>query len=229
MLSSWGVEFDPIDVQADPGAMEELRALGVPRVPALAVGGRAVQGWNPAAYAELAGVPYDDPGRLSPAELAERLDRILASTERLIREMPAQHLDEKPRERDRTLRDLAYHVFRLSLAFVDAMDRGYLRGEWFDEKAPGDLADGPAVARYGALVRGRLAGWFEGAAPSEYARVIDVYYGPQSAHDLLERTAWHAAQHLRQLYAMAEGLGAAPAEPMPVAAFERLPLPDQLW
>jgi hypothetical protein len=198
-------------------------------VPALAVSGRAVHGWNPAAYAELAGVPYRDDGQLSPGELGSRLDRILSSAERLIREMPRQHLDVKPPERDRTLRDLAFHVFRLSLAFVDAMDRGHLRGEWFDEKAPADLDDGPAIARYGALVRGRLTGWFEGAAPSEYARVIDVYYGPQSAHDLLERTTWHAAQHLRQLYAMADGLGVRPSQPLPVGAFERLPLPDSLW
>jgi hypothetical protein len=216
-------------VQADPAAMEELRALGVPRVPALAVGRRAVHGWNPPAYAELAGVPYRDEGKLSPAELTSRLDRVLASAERLIREMPRQHLDVKPKERDRTLRDLAFHVFRLSVAFADAMDRGHLRAEWFDEKAPPDLEDGPAVARYGALVRGRLSGWLEGAAPSEYARIIDVYYGPQSGHDLLERTAWHAAQHLRQLYAMAESLGVRPSEPMPVDAFERLPLPDSLW
>lgn len=216
-------------MQADPGAMRELTALGVRRVPALAIGGRAVHGWNPSAYAELAGVAYTDAGQLSPTELASRLDRILASTERLIREMPAQHLDAKPKERDRTLRDLAFHVFRLSLAYVDAMDWGHLKGEWFDEKAPPDLEDGPAIARYGALVRGRLSGWFEGAAASEYARTIDVYYGPQSAHDLLERTTWHAGQHLRQLYAMAEGLGVRPSEPMPVSAFERLPMPASLW
>ena len=66
------------------------------------------------------------------------------------------------------------------------------------------------MARYGALVRARLGGWFEGAGAGEYARVIDVYYGPQSAHDLLERTVWHAAQHLRQLYVLAGELGVGP-------------------
>ena len=65
-----------------------------------------------------------------------------------------------------------------------------------DTKLVEHAGDGAAVARYGALVRGRLAGWFEGAAPGEYARVIAVYYGPQAAHELLERTTWHAAQHL---------------------------------
>jgi hypothetical protein len=193
------------------------------------MGGRVVHGWNPRAYAELVGVAYTEPAKFSPAELASRLDRILASAERLIRDMPAEHLEVKPPQRDRTLRDLAFHVFRLSLAFPDAMDSGRLPEGWFEERAPRDLTDGPAVARYGALVRGRLAGWIEGAGASEYSRVIDVYYGPQSGHDLLERTTWHAAQHLRQLHAMAEGLGVRPAAPLPAADLDGLPLPETLW
>ena len=32
------------------------------------------------------------------------------------------------------------------------------------------------------------AGWFEGAGPEEFDRTVDVYYGPQGSHDLLERT-----------------------------------------
>jgi hypothetical protein len=91
------------------------------------------------------------------------------------------------------------------------------------------MRESAAVASYGALARARLAGWFETTAASEYARVLDVYYGPQSGHDLLERTVWHAAQHLRQLHVLAGRIGVTPAAPLPVAAFEGLPLPDALW
>jgi hypothetical protein len=49
------------------------------------------------------------------------------------------------------------------------------------------------------------------------------------AHDLLERTTWHAAQHLRQLYVLADRIGVTPPAPMPVDAFEDLPLPASLW
>jgi DinB family protein/glutaredoxin len=229
MLSSWGIEFDSVDVEADPAALQELERLGVLRAPAVAVGGRAVHGWNPSGYAELLGVDYRPPAPLPPPELARRLDRILAATERLIAEVPDAQMDHIPPERDRTLRDLAYHVFRLSLAFADGMDTGRVPREWLGQRAPADLRDGGAVARYGALVRGRLAGWFEGAAPREYARTIAVYYGPQSGHDLLERTTWHAAQHLRQLHAMLDRLGLPPREPLPAADFEGLPLPASLW
>jgi hypothetical protein len=216
-------------VQAEPGALAELQRLGVPRVPAVAVGGRAVHGWNPPAYAELLGVAYTPDAKLSPGALAQRLDRILESAQELVRLIPAERMDWTPPERNRPLRDLGFHIFRLSLAFVDAMDLGELPEGWFQEKAPADLHDGAAIARYGALVRGRIEGWFDGAAPREFERVIRVYYGPQASHELLERTAWHAAQHLRQLYVLAERLGIAPPAPLPTDAFAGLPLPEALW
>ena len=166
---------------------------------------------------------------LPPLELGARLDRILACTGSLLGALPPSALDHTPSQRDRSVRDLAFHVFRLSLAYVDGMDMGELRESWLQEKAPPDLVDGPAVARYGALVRGRVSGWFEGAGPSEYARTIEVCYGPQNGHDLLERTTWHAARHLRQLYAVAAELDVTPPEPLPTSDFCGLPLPASLW
>ena len=136
---------------------------------------------------------------LPAPELGARLDRILANAERLVASLSSRALDYKPPERDRTVRDLAFHVFRLGLAYVDGMDMGALPEAWLREPAPPDLVDGPAIARYGALVRGRVSGWFEGAAPREYARVIEGYYGPRSGQALLEWTTWHAAHHLRQV------------------------------
>jgi hypothetical protein len=94
-------------------------------------------------------------------------------------------------------------VFRLSLAFVDGMDLGEFpeivaarRGAGRPEGRRGDRALRRARARaHQRVVRGRVA--------REFERIIKVYYGPQSGHDLLERTAWHGAQHLRQLYVLA--------------------------
>ena len=206
-----------------------MKRLGVPGALAVAVGVRAVHGCNPAGYAELLGVSYKPPVQLSPKELAARLDRILESAARLLSLVPDDKMSWSPPERQRTLRQLGFHVFRLSLAFVDAMDRGELPKAWLGEVAPVELADGRGIARYGELVRARVAGWFDGAAAAEFDRVVDVYYGPQGAHDLLERTTWHAAQHLRQLYALAERIGVAPREPLPVDQFQGLPLPDSLW
>jgi hypothetical protein len=218
-----------VNVDEDPAAGAELARLGVPRVPAVTVGDRVVHGWNPPAYAALLGVPYAPAAKLSPGELGQRLDRILDCTQELLRLVPERLMDWTPPERDRPLRDLGFHVFRLSLGFVDGMDLGEFPGGWLGERAPADLIDGAAIARYGALVRARIAGWFEGASLREFERVIRVYYGPQSGHDLLERTTWHAAQHLRQLYVLAERLAITPPVPLPVDAFEGLPLPESLW
>jgi hypothetical protein len=218
-----------VNVDVEGGALDELRGLGVPGVPAVVVDGRVAHGWNPPAYAALLGVRYEAGAKLPPAVLAARLDRILESAERLLHAIPDDRITWTPPERNRTLRQLGFHVFRLSLAFVDGMDRGSFPEGWLQELAPAELRTGPDVARYGALVRARLAGWFQGAAPDEFARVVQVYYGPQSGHDLLERTTWHAAQHLRQLYALVDRLGLAPPAPMPSDQFEGLPLPAALW
>ena len=215
-------------MQADPSARADLARLGVSLVPAVVVGDRVVHGWNPEGYAALLGVAAPAAERLPPAVLAARLDRILAATQALLAPLSADQLAWRPPERDRTVRDLGHHVFRLALAFVDGVDLGRFPESWLQEPAPDDLRDGAAVARYGALVRARLTGWFEGAGGDEFERVIDVYYGPQSGHAMLERTTWHAAQHLRQLHDLAGRLG-TPAAALPEDAFEGLPLPRAVW
>ena len=206
-----------------------MKRVGVPRVPAVQVGDRAVHGWNPQGYADLLGVTYKAATQLSPRELAERMDRILESAQMLVSRFSAAQLDVVPPERKRSIRDLAFHVFRVGLSYIDAMDQGRLPETWFDERAPEGMDDGGDVARWGALVRGRIAGWFEGVGPEEFERTVDVYYGPQGSHDLLERTTWHCGQHLRQLHVLAERLNIPTPGPLPVHLFKDLPIPDAIW
>lgn len=163
------------------------------------------------------------PARLAPAALAARLDHVLACAASLIARVPEAALDRRGPREDRTIRDLAFQIFRLGLAFADGMDRGRTSEGCLGERAPADLGDGAAIGRYGALVRGRLGGWFEGAAPSEYARLIEADDGPRSGHGLLERTTAQAAHRLRQLCALAAEAGISPPEPLPAADLEGLP------
>ncbi len=137
--------------------------------------------------------------RSDSAELGRRLDEILAAAERLIRPVPEAEMGD--------LRDTAFRIFRLGLAFVDGMDRGRLAGDARHEHAPEDLRDGASVARYGALVRGRVGGWFEGAGPRELTRIIDGLDGPRPGRELLERITDEAAGHLRLLRAALERSG----------------------
>src|SRR5574341_1511116 len=120
LLSAWGVEFEPVNVEGNDEAIREMVALGAPLVPAVAYNGRIVHGWNPAAYGKLLGVPYSDVPRLAPPELARRLDGILALTQAALRRAAPAHLALEGPGRKRSLRQLAYHTFRLGAAFVDA-------------------------------------------------------------------------------------------------------------
>lgn len=90
-----------------------------------------------------------------------------------------------------------FHLFRLSAAFRDTREQGHFPEEWLLEDPPAAMNDGAAIAAYGATVRDRLAQWFR--RPGWCDGTVSTYYGEQSAHELMERTTWHAAQHLRQL------------------------------
>jgi hypothetical protein len=129
--------------------------------------------------------------------------------------------------RDRTLRQLGFHVFRLSEAFVDTREQGHLSEAWFEEQAPADMMDGAAIARYGDSVRGKLTAY--SAQPGWCDGDVSTYYGPQSTHDFMERTTWHAAQHLRQIYWFLERMGVAAEAPLTDADLEGLPIPRDVW
>jgi len=62
-----------------------------------------------------------------------------------------------------------------------------------------DLQDGASLARYGALVRARVGGWFEGAGPRELDRVIEGLDGPRPAAERLAQALADAEEQLAQL------------------------------
>ena len=45
--------FEAVNVEGNPAALAELKRLGAPLVPAVAVGERVVHGWNPKGVAAL--------------------------------------------------------------------------------------------------------------------------------------------------------------------------------
>ena len=219
--------FDAVDIEAEPAARGHLRELGVPAVPAVVAVGGVVHGWNPAALAALLGVPYQGAARLSPAALARRLDHVLGAAGRLIANVEPQHLTLRHPGRDRSLHQLAYHLFRLSLAFRDATIERRLPETWLQELAPPGMPDGVALAGYGAAVRDALREWL--ATDGATSGIVETYYGSQTAHELLERTVWHATQHLRQLHALLEEAGVPPQEPLDRSLLAGLPLPEAVW
>ena len=216
-----------MNVEAKPEAIQELARHGIRAVPAVIVGDQAFHGWTPQGLAQFMGLEYFQPERLSPSNLGRRLDRILEAAQRAIRQVPPQHLGMVARDRARTVRDLGYHVFRLSLAYREAMEQGTLPKEWLQEGAPPEIPDGPAIALYGQKVRNRVAEWL--GRPEGCKGGVTTYYGPQTAHELLERTTWHAAQHLRQLYLFLQRMGVTPDQPLTDEDYKGLPMPKEIW
>jgi hypothetical protein len=221
------VAFDGFDVEAEPARRADLERFGVTRVPATIVGARIVHGWNPQALAELVGVAYRAPKKLTPTELAQRMDSILAATQRAIRQVPRGRLGMKYPGRDRTVHQLGFHVFRVAASFADTREQGHLDGAWFEENAPATMADGDAVARHGEAVRQRLREYF--ARPGWCDGEVSTYYGRQAAPEFMERTTWHCAQHLRQIYWFLDEIGVEKDAPLTDADLEGLPFPREVW
>jgi hypothetical protein len=149
----------------------------------------------------------------SPEELARRLDALLEAAQSLLRDLPSEAVTREP-----GLRDLAYQVFRGALACIEAIDRGRLDPAWLDEAAPPALDDGPALARFGALGRARLAGWFQGAGRDDYERSVATPEGPRSGHALLAQAVVQAGADVRRLHVVA---GSASPPPTPPSAGAR--------
>ena len=147
--------------------------------------------------------------RLDPATGGRRLDDLLGTGERMIRDVSETRMDAPAPLGDGRLRDVAFRLFRLGLGYADGMDTARFSDDWRSETAPDDLRDGASVARYAALVRGRLAGWFEGASTREFARIVAAPGGPRSGHDLLEQVCAEAEGQLERLRAALAQVGPA--------------------
>jgi len=70
---------------------------------------------------------------------------VLRAVQRYIRQMPAERLDERVIDnRDRTIRMIGHHVFRIAEAFLESAADG---AEYTAEKANAETADGTTFTR----------------------------------------------------------------------------------
>ena len=226
-LASRGIAYESINVRARPEAMEELAGLGAQSVPVVARGGRFVFAQDLGDLARFIGVAFDRE-LLSPAALVRKIDLILAATQRYLGQFPAADLEEGLPGRARTILDLGYHIFVIPAAFLDAARGARLTFDYF-ERTPGpDMRTATQVSAYGEGVRDALASWWRSADAGRLG-TLDTYYGIHKTETVLERTAWHAAQHARQLMALLEQRGIAPDGPLGDAELDGLPLPEGVY
>ena len=216
-----------MNVLEDPAGLAELQALGVRSVPVLSRGTQFTFGQSLKQIVDFLGIDEKSGPDLSPDQLYTRLDRFLTAALELLPLMPHDRLDTHVPGRPRSYRTLGFHLFKVVDAFLDANEGVPLVQAMFREE-PAPDADTAALVAYGAGVRQRLREWWA-SGDTAAGRSLDTYYGPQSLHELLERTTWHSGQHVRQWMMLLEREGVGHARPLGDADFARLPLPQNVW
>lgn len=229
-LTRRGVAFESVNVKAHPGAMGELAALGARSIPVVSRGTGWVYAQSLKDVTHFLGIDEENDERLAPAELARRVGVILTKAQGFVHQMTDEVLDGPFRDSWAPPRGLAHHVFRIVEAFLEAVEEPRELG--YDQIMEGthEVVPRQDVAGYGARVLERFHAWWSAAQGAEdFTRSVPTYYGPQTLHEVLERTTWHSAQHARQLMVVIESTGAAVRDPLTAADLARLPLPEKAW
>lgn len=227
-LTKQGIEFESIDVHNDPGGLEQLTELGARSVPVVALGGKYTlcQSINDVIkFLDLKTKKIDP---LPPAELVDRLELVLESNARYTRQFSGAAFREPFRNRNRTPAGLTFHVFRVAEMGIEAAQQIELLFEGFDEVPPAHWG-AEEIAHWGESVKARLRSWWNSETDRSLAYDVPTYYGRRSMHEVLERTAWHSAQHTRQVMLMLESEGVKVDRPLTAQDLAGLPLPDEVW
>ena len=157
---------------------------------------------------------------------------MLRAVQRYIRQMPAERLDERVIDnRDRSIRMISHHVFRIAEAFLESADDG---ADYTADQAKAETADGTTftreqIAAYGEDVMARLQRWWDELSDRTCQQPLNTFFGVHPVHMLFERSTWHCAQHARQLVAVLERFGIEPDDRLSAADLAGLPLPERLW
>lgn len=242
-LAARNVPFIAVNVLEDPQAAAQLQRLGVRAVPVVARGTRYVLGQDLAEVARFVGVAFEH-RRLAPGVLVARLARLLEVARALVLAIPPARFHDSIPARQRRYADIAFHVGMIVQGLLDAADTargGELSFEHFERLPPAGADDPAAIAEWLALCHAQLREWRgrtalapgvdePGAAAATTVPLLRTYYGERPLHEVLERSAWHVAQHVRQLdHIVAEVLRVGAAPRLQAADLAGLPLPRDVW
>ncbi len=231
-LISKGVEFRSVNVLADEQGMAELMRLGLRRVPILARGSQWCDGLVLSEVNALAGIGTLPTTRLSPFELSVKVQAILGVLSSYVRQIPDERFAEMLPDRPRSFGGLACHVAEIVHYFLQVTEHGHvLVFEDYDHPLPIQYSTSESLLNFTESVATAFDRWTRQGLPiRDINQTVDLYYGPQSVHDFLERTTWHAGQHLRQLeLVLLLRIGVDPNPALDNRIFAGLPMPQAVW
>ena len=198
----------------------------------VALGDQYVFAQNLEDVAEFVGLQGTGHTPLPPEELILRWTKVLRTTQRYLRQMPDERLGERVIDnRDRSIRLMGHHVFRIAEAFLETTVDGveYATQLANEPPADGECVTGAQIAAYGEGVIARLQAWWDGLPDKSCSGKVQTFFGLQPVSMLFERSTWHSAQHTRQLAAVLERFGIEPDGRLTREDLAGLPLPEGLW
>ena len=217
----------------DAGGRERLLEYGVRNVPVVARGENYVFGQNLEDVAEFVGLQGTGHTPLPPDELVRKWVNVLRTSQALISQIPDDKMAERViPNRDRPVRLLAHHVFRIGEAFLESAIDGVEYAIQHANVPPkeGTYTKGPEVAGYGDSIVHRIEDWWAKLEDKSGTQKMATYYGPQPLHQVLERSTWHSAQHARQLaHILEDRWGITPTKRLSRQDLAGLPLPERLF
>ena len=215
----------------DPTGKAELLKVGVRTVPVLARSDQYIFCQNLEDVAEFVGLQGTGHTPLPPTALVTKWTVVLRAAQRYIRQIPNARLNDRAIDnRDRSIRLLSHHIFRIGEAFLETA----IDGEYWVQLAnvppqDGTYTTGEEIASYGNSVIERIENWWTRLEDKSCQQKVKTFYGTPPMHQLFERSTWHSAQHTRQLIAVLERFGIEPDGHLTAEDLAGLPLPEGLW
>ena len=201
-------------------------------VPVLASGDQYIFCQNLEDVAEFVGLQGSGHTALPPTVLMTKWTTVLGAAQRYIRQLPSDRLAERAIDnRDRSLRLLSHHIFRVAEAFLETAIDGveYRTNNANIPPEDGTCTTGEEIAAYGDGIVARLEEWWSQLEDRSCQRPVKTFYGTPPMHQLFERSTWHSAQHTRQLMAVLERFAIEPQGRLTAEDLAGLPLPEGLW
>lgn len=231
-LSSHGVDFAITDIVRDPDGLARLMAFGVRTVPVLARGTDFIFCQSLEDVVRFVGLDTDVAANRLPADvLVTKYLSVLRVARAQIGVIPADALEYQyipPRQR--SLRQLGHHVFGIADAFLRcARDGDALTSARVLALPPDDMVAVSDITDYADNIVSDMDRWWAATSDRAGVEMRHTYFGDQSVHQLLERSAWHSAQHVRQLSAILDRLAVASPIRLADTDLAGLPLPAGLW
>lgn len=252
-LRARGVEFDAVNLQTEPAALEELRRHAVFSLPVVAVGDRYLGSPQLAEIDAALGIE-SEPAPLLPGDvLVERSRTLLAAAMRFARQLPREHYDDptpgmegsgplilpdgtavmladgRPYLPHATSIGLVRHIVGHGvkvLLLATEPDCGLFA----DPATFGPLGEPDEALSLAQIEReaARVGSELQHAQP-DVDRVVPTYMGQRKIHDVLQAMTYSLAQHTRQLEDVVRSLGFDPDGPLSEADYRGLGLPEAVW